>query len=141
MKTILSGDPTQIASLLSPEISAEKTSLQNDAKTNAMNSGRTGGQAAANVANQDKVHGDITNLIGSARGNAASGLAGTGSNLLSAGMSGTQAAFGDAKTEQAQRAAEWNDIFKSGTSLAGGIISGLPGNPGGWQDIASNAIA
>lgn len=140
MKGILSGDPTQTAGLLAPEISAEKSGLQQDQKTQALTGGRSGGVAAANVAAGDKVHSDITNLIGGLQGKSASDLASVGTNLLGQGMSGHSAAFGEAKEQQAQKANMWNDIFKSAASVAGGVIGGLPGNPGGWQDTVSNAL-
>lgn len=140
MEHLLSGDPTRIAGALSPEISAEKTSLQQDQKTQTMLGGRSGGTAAANTAASDKVHSDITNLIGGLQQKSAGDLASIGTSLLGTGISGTQAAFGAAKEQQAQKAAQWNDIFKSAASVAGGVIGGLPGNPGGWEDIASNAL-
>lgn len=140
MKGILSGDPTQTAGLLAPEISAEKSGLQQDQKTQALTGGRSGGVAASNVAAGDKVHSDITNLIGGLQGKSASDLASVGTNLLGQGLQGKQATFADATKMQEQKANEWNDIFKSAASVAGGVIGGLPGNPGGWQDIASNAL-
>lgn len=141
MENLLSGDPTKIASVLSPAISAEKTSLQQDQKTNAMLGGRSGGTAATNAAASDKVHADITNLTGNLLGSSANSLLSAGTNLLGQGISGHNAAFGQAREMQSQRANMWNDIFKSAASVAGGVIGGLPGNPGGWQDIASNALA
>lgn len=141
MKGVVNGSPEQVAGLLAPEISSEKSGVQQDEKTNAMMGGRSGGMAASNVAAQDKVHGDITNLIGNLQGSAATSLANIGTNLLSTGTSATQAAFGDAKTMQAQRASQWDDIFKSAASVAGGVVGGLPGSPGGWQDTVSNALA
>jgi hypothetical protein len=137
-KSLLSGDPTQIAGVLSPAISAEKTSVQQDQKTGAMMGNRSGGTAASNAAASDKVHSDITNLTGNLLGGAASSLTGAGGSLLSSGIAGTQAAYGAAQGMQAQRANMWNDIFKSSASVAGGVISGLPGSPGGWQDNMSN---
>jgi hypothetical protein len=140
MSDVLSGDVGKITTLLSPQISAEKTSVQQDQKTNAMNGNRGGGTAATNASATDKVHGDITNMISSLTGSAASGLAGVGSNLLGQGIGGAATGFGEAQTMQQQRAAKLNDIISSSAQVAGGVIGGLPGSPGGWQDIASNAL-
>jgi len=125
MEHLLSGDPSRIAGVLSPAISAEKSSLQQDQKTQAMTGGRSGGTAAANAAAGDKVHSDITNLIGSLQEKSASDLASVGTNLLGQGISGKQATFGDANQMQQQRANQWNDIFKSAASVAGGVAGGF----------------
>jgi hypothetical protein len=141
MKSLLSGDASQITQVLAPQISAEKTAAQQTNKTNAMMGNRGGGTAASTAATNDKVHSDITNLIGGLTGSAASGLTSAGTSLLGAGISGTSAAFGEANQMQQQRANQWNDIFKSAASVAGGVIGGLPAGAGSWQDITSNALA
>lgn len=105
-----------------------------------MNGNRSGGTAAANVMDTDKVHSDITNLVGSLMGSSADKLTSTGSNLLGQGIQGTRAAFGDAGQLQQQRAAMWNDIAKSSAQVAAGVVGGLPGAAGGWQDQVSNAL-
>ena len=141
MKGILSGNAEQITQLLSPQISAEKKGVQQDQKTNAMTGGRSGGTAAGNAASSDKVHSDITDMVAKLTGGAASGLTSVGANLLSTGVAGSKAGFDEATQMQQQRAAQINDIVKSGASVAAGVIGGLPGSPGGWQDLASNALA
>lgn len=126
MTSILSGDATKTAQVLAPQISSAKTSLQQDQKSAAQNGTRSGGTVAANNAAGDKVHANITDLIGSLTGSSASGLASTGGNLLSTGISGTQAAFGEANTLQKQREAQINDIFSSVGQVAG-AAAGMPG--------------
>lgn len=140
MKAILSGNSQQITQALAPQISAAKTSAQQTNKTNAEFGTRSGGTAASAAATNDKVHSDITNLIGNLTGSAASGLTSVGQNLLGQGISGSSTAFGEAKQMQAQRAAKINDIFSSSASLAAGVIGGLPADAGSWQDITSNAL-
>lgn len=140
MKSILSGDPSKITQALAPQISAEKKSVQQDQKSNAEMGTRSGGTAASTAASADKVHSDITSLVGQLTGNAASGLTSAGEGLLGTGTSATQATFGDAKTMQEQKAAQWNDIFKSAASVAGGVVGGLPAAAGSWQDSVSNAL-
>lgn len=141
LKDVLSGDATKTAQALAPQILAEKTSLQQDQKTNAMMGTRSGGTAAANVAAGDKVHSDITNLVGQLTGGAASGLTSVGTNLLGTGISGSATGFDEATKLQQQRAAKLNDIISSSAAVAGSVVGGLPGSPGGWQDITSNALA
>jgi hypothetical protein len=126
MRALLSGDPSKISAVLAPQISAAKTSANQNTKTQTQFAGRTGGTAARNAATNDTVHGDITNLIGTATSGAASTLGSEGSGLLGEGMSGEQAGFGEADTMQKQRAAKWNDLFNSIASVAGGV-AGLPG--------------
>jgi len=91
--SILSGDATKQMQALAPEVSAAKTSAAQTNKTTAEMGTRSGGTAASTAATNDKVHADITNLIGSLTNSAATGLASTGGSLLSQGMSafGTQA--------------------------------------------------
>lgn len=121
MKAILSGDATKISQALAPQISALKSSVSQDQKTSAMQGNRSGGTTAGNLASSDKVHGDITNMTGQLTGSSASSLASTGSNLLSTGMSGNEAAFGEAKTMQDQNSSKWNDIIDSIGKSAGSI--------------------
>lgn len=64
MNAILSGDATKQAQVLAPEISAAKTSAAQDRKTGAEFGTRSGGTTAANNAATDKVHSDITDLLG-----------------------------------------------------------------------------
>lgn len=84
---MLSGDATKTSQVLAPQISAAKTSLQQDQKTAAQNGTRSGGTAASNNAAKDKIHSDITNLTGSLTGGAASTLLSSGSSLLGTALS------------------------------------------------------
>lgn len=139
MNGLVSGDATKQAQLLAPEISAAKTSTQQTNKTMAENGTRSGGTVAATEASNDKVHADITNMIAQLTGGAVSNLNSTGANLLSSGMSGDQAVFGQQQTMQAQRAAQVNDIQASIAAVAAGA-AGMPGvSPGAAQGL--NAFA
>jgi hypothetical protein len=124
MNEILSGDPTKVSQVLAPQISALKTSTQQDQKTRSMNGDRSGGTAAANAASTDKVHSDIANLVAQLTGSSASSLGSMGTSLLGAGMAGDQAAFGEASTLQKQKEAQLNDIFKSAASVAAAPFTG-----------------
>lgn len=130
MKGILSGDATKISQVLAPTISAAKTSAQQTNLTSAENGTRSGGTAATNATANDRAHSDIVSAIANLTGGAASGLTSAGGGLLGTGISGTQAAFGDAAKMQAQRAAQWNDIFQSISAVAGGIAGGFGGGGG-----------
>ena len=102
--SILSGDSSKISQALSPEISAAKTSNAQTQKTNSIFGNRSGGTTASNAASGDKLHSDITNLIGSLTNSSASSLASLGSNQVSQGQSSLS------QEEQAnqQRIANWS---------------------------------
>jgi hypothetical protein len=88
LKGIVSGDAGKISQVLAPQISAAKKSAQENMKSTAEFGTRSGGTAASNAATSDKVHAEITNLIGNLTGNAASSLLSTGSGLLGTGLQG-----------------------------------------------------
>jgi len=85
-KDILSGDQTKEAEALAPEIGAIKGQAQQQKKTIANNSTRSGGTAAEAGAIDDKVTGDITGLLGSEKSSAASGAASLGTSEQSIGL-------------------------------------------------------
>ncbi len=140
MRAILSGDATKTSQALAPQIGAAKKSAQQDIATRTQMGSRSGGNAAANASTGDKVHSDITSMIGQLTGGAASELGSRGSSLLGMGMSGDQAAFGEAKTLQAQNLAKINDIISSIASVAAAPFTGgasltdlVPGSSGGFH--------
>ncbi|MDE2099385.1 MAG: hypothetical protein KGL39_19190, partial [Patescibacteria group bacterium] len=79
---ILSGDPSQIAQELAPEIKAGQQQLEQQNLTNAQFGNRGGGTNASTQAGQSQERGNIISLIGQARQNAAGAEAGLGTNLL-----------------------------------------------------------
>jgi hypothetical protein len=120
--SILSGDSSKIAQSLAPAISSAKTSAQQQNKTNALFGGRSGGTAASANATNDKVHSDITNLIGSLTGSSASSLGSLGSSLLNTGLG----ALGQQQGAVQQRIQNWNDsILGLGTTTAAGAAEGF----------------
>jgi len=120
--SILSGDASKVASALAPQISAAKTSQQQDQKTAAMFGGRSGGTAASTAAAGDKTHADITNLIGSLTNSSASTLGSMGSSLLSTGLSG----IGLSADMSQERMKNWsNSILGLGTTAAAGFAEGF----------------
>jgi hypothetical protein len=141
MQSILSGDPTKISSVLAPQISALKTSVQQDQKTGAMTGNRAGGTNAATVASADKAHSDITNATAGLTGEAATTLGSEGSGLLSTGIAGNEAGFSEANTLQQQRLAKINDIINSSIAVAaapftgGASLAGLNSGGGGGKGL------
>lgn len=138
LRAILSGNNAQIMQLLSPQVNAIKTSAQNQKLSNAEFGNRSGGEVSSNNAINDTTRGDISGLVGNLTGTAASTLGSHGESLLGMGMSGNNAAFGQAQTMQKQRASQWNDLFNSIASVGEAAAGAIPGSPGGWADKAGN---
>ena len=102
---IVGGDSSKTMQALAPEVSAEKTSAANQNKTNAMFGTRSGGNTASAAATNDKVHSDITNLIGSLTNSSASNLASLGTSQVSTGLS----SLGMEQGATAERMKNWED--------------------------------
>ncbi len=112
---IISGNSSKTMQALSPEISSAKTRNQQDQKTATQFGTRSGGTAASNAASTDKLHSDITNLIGSLTNSSASNLANLGSNMVSTGLGSLQMEQGAVQ----QRIQNWSDsIFGRGLTTA-----------------------
>lgn len=135
--SLLSGDATKQAQVLSPEISAAKTRNQQTQKANSMFGTRSGGTAASNAASSDALHGQITNLIGGLTGNAAGALSSLGTSLTGQGLG----ALGQEQGAVQQQMSNWeNSILGRGITgaisgaesfglgAAGGALAGV--NPG-----------
>ena len=127
MSSILSGDSSRISQALAPQIGAAKERAQEGTKAAAEFGGRSGGMAASTAAINDKVHSDITDLIGKLTGSSVTNLGTMGSNLLGTGMNGTATAFNQSKTIHDQELARMNDIFKSSAQVAAGAMEGFGG--------------
>jgi len=91
-KDILGGDSTKTAQALAPQIGAAKTSAQQNAKTAEEFGNRGGGTNASSAAEGDRLHSDITGLVGETTGKAASTLGSEGGGLLNAGIGANEAA-------------------------------------------------
>jgi hypothetical protein len=127
-KAILSGDSSKTFQVLAPLISSAKTSASQQNKTNAIFGTRSGGTAASTNATDDKVHSDITNLIGSLTGKAADSLTSSGSSLLNQGES---ADVNSSELSQ-QRFQNWqNSILGKGISGAVQYAESFAPVPGG----------
>jgi hypothetical protein len=126
---VLSGDASRTSQALAPQISAAKTRTAQDQKTNAMFGGRSGGTAAANASATDKLHSDITNLIGSLTNSSASNLANLGTQLTSTGLT----SLSMEQQADAARMENWsNSILGLGITKGAGFLEGMAlKQPGG----------
>lgn len=141
MQAITSGDASKITQVLAPQISAAKTSAQQNTKTASEFGTRSGGTAAETAATADRTHSDITDMIAKLTGSSLNSEASVGSSLLSTGLSGDQAAFGDATAMQKQRAAQLDDIIKSSASVASGVMGAIPAGTGSFADLGGNFLS
>jgi hypothetical protein len=120
--SLVSGDAGKISQTLAPQISAAKTTNQQTQKSNAEMGTRSGGTAASNAASSDKLHSDITNMIGSLTGGAASSLASLGSSEMSTGLG----ALGQEQGATAERMQNWaNSILGLGITKGAGFLEGM----------------
>lgn len=115
---VLSGDSSKVSQALAPEISSAKTRASQDQKTTAMFGGRSGGTAASNASSTDKLHSDLTNLIGSLTNSSASSLATLGSNMVSTGLG----AYGAQEQADKERMANWQNSIL-GRGITGGVAA------------------
>lgn len=123
---IMSGDPTQIAKVLGPEMSTINRQAQQQKKTASEFGTRSGGTTGVmqniDTSTLSSIRGMISQLTGSAAGN----LGSMGSSLLSTGLSGATSGFGEAKTMADQNAAKWQDIFNSIAQVSGTVGGFFP---------------
>lgn len=121
-KSILSGDPSQIAKVLGPEISGINQQNQQKKKTSAEFGNRSGGTNASMQAEDQSTRGAYNDILSSFTGSAASNLGSMGGGLLNTGLTGHEASFDMSKTIHDQNLAKWNDIFKSIADVAGPVL-------------------
>ena len=126
MQGLLSGDPTKISTVLAPQTKAIQDRTQQAKDTTAQFAPRSGGTAATTANLGTEARSDIASLTGDLTGKAASTLGSEGAGLLSAGMSGNIAGFGEASELQQQKLAQFNDIISSIAKTIAGI-AGMPG--------------
>lgn len=119
---ILSGNPSQIAQSLAPQISAQQGQLQNQQNMNAQFGNRAGGTNASNQAAAGQARGNIINAIGGAQSGAAGALGSMGSNLLSQGAGNVE---NEANMAYKSNQDTLNEIGQTATGVAqllGGIF-------------------
>ena len=120
--SLVSGDAGKISQTLAPQISAAKTANRKAKTSNTEMGTHSGGTAATNAASSDKLHGDITNMVGSLTGGAAGISASLGSNLTSQGLG----AFSQNEELSQQRMENWsNSILGLGLTKGAGFLEGM----------------
>jgi hypothetical protein len=130
--SLVSGDAGKISQTLAPDISAAKTRNSETQKSNAEMGTRSGGIAATNAASSDKLHSDITNMVGSLTGGAAGSLASLGSNLTSQGLG----AYSQNEAFSQQRMANWMSSIL-GKGITGAAQAGEAFATGGVGGMAT----
>lgn len=126
-RSILSGNPQDIAKVLGPEFSSINKQTQQSLKTASEFGNRGGGTNAFAQTAGDTARSRMDQIVSSLTGGAASALGASGSSLLSTGLSGHEAAFSQANTIQQQRMAQLNDIFQSIASIGARFLPGAAG--------------
>jgi len=138
--SILSGDSSKTTQALAPAISSDKTSAQQQNKTNAVFGNRSGGNTASAASTNDRVHSDITNLIGSLTGSSASNLASLGSSQVGQGSG----LLGQEQGAVQQRIENWsNSILGKGITgaVSAAESAGLGAGVGAATGIGAGAGA
>ena len=113
---LLSGDSAKQMQILSPEISAAKSSAAQENKTTSEFGTRSGGNAASTASTNDKVHGYISNLLGTLTGSSATNLANLGTTEMSTGLGALSQQGGEIE----KRMQAWSDSI-----LGKGITSAV----------------
>ena len=115
-RDILSGNPSEEAAALAPEISSAQARAQQGKKTRSEFGTRSGGTAAANAAADAGVSTDILNLEGGLKSSAASGAAQLGTAEQGLGLSANEQQAQEAQIRQQN----WENSIL-GKAITGGL--------------------
>ena len=119
--SILSGDPTQIARVMAPQIKNATGQAAQERKGLAEFGNRSGGTNAASQGITDSTRGSINNMVNGLLGGTVSNMQSVGSNLLSQG----QESYKDFAKLSSDRMENWADsIFGMGMTQASGAVMG-----------------
>ena len=125
---ILSGDPTQVAQTLAPEIQTAQQQAQQNKNTVAQFGNRGGGMNAVSAGLDDATRGKIISLIGQLRQGAAGQLGQLGTQNLQLGQQGNVQA---SQLSQEQLQDYMNSILGKGAGQGvGGYITSILGGLG-----------
>lgn len=130
--SLLSGDPSQIAKSLGPEIAGVQGQKQQQLNSTAQFSNRSGGNNASSQMAGDSARGSITGMISSLLGSSASNLGSMGGSLLSQGQNAYSAQLG-ASQQQMQN---WSQSIL-GKGITGAVQAGESFATGGLGGLAS----
>lgn len=131
---ILSGDPTKISQVLSPEISAISSGANQQRLQAAEFGGRTGGTAAQMQQVDDNARANIFNLIGGLQQGAASGAANLGTNLMSQASGNINDVAGLKTAQQQRESADIGGIAQGVAAIAAAPFTG--GASMGFGDLS-----
>ena len=127
---ILSGNSAKQAAVLAPEISDIQKQGQQQIATAGQFGNRSGGTNASAQNNIDTQRGQVSNMISSLTGGAASGLASIGQNALNTGLAANNQQAGQSQ-EQLQNFQ--NSVLGQGTSdVAATGLNALEAGPLGF---------
>jgi hypothetical protein len=130
MSSILSGNQSKIGKVLGPEISNIKGQGMESKMGTSQFSNRGGGSNASMQVADDKSRTSVNNMISSLLGKSASGLASSGSSLMSQGMQ----AYGQQAQLSQEQMSNWSNSIlgkgisgaaKAGESFAAGGLGGM----------------
>lgn len=114
--SLLGGNPAQTAKMLAPQIQAQQQQAQQQKQQNAQFGNRSGGTNAAGQTIDDKTRANISNMISTLTGQAATGAQQMGQNLLDTGI----AALGQQVGFSQQQMQNWSDSI-----LGKGVTTGV----------------
>ena len=123
-ESILSGDPTKMATALAPEISTGQQQVSQAAKTGAEFGSRSGGTAASAASAQGAERGNIINLEGELQSGAARTALSAGGGLLGQASTNINDVAELKTAEQAREQADVGGIVSGAAGIAGDIFSG-----------------
>lgn len=127
--SILSGDPSRIASTLAPEISGQQSQIEQQRLQDANFGNRSGGTAASTSAAEAAGRGNIISLEGGLQSGAASSALASGSNLLSQATPNItdEASLLNQRRQQANQ--DVGGIAQGAAEIAEGAFTGSPTPP------------
>lgn len=125
-ESILSGDPTSIATALAPEISTGQQQVQQAANQGAQFGPRSGGTAASTANAKTAERGNIINLEGGLQSGTANSALSAGSNLLNQASSNIDSEANMLTARRARDVGSVGDIGKSIGEMATGFANHEP---------------
>jgi hypothetical protein len=133
-ESILSGDPTKVATALAPEISSQQQQVQQQKNQDAQFAPRSGGTAASDANASTAGRSNIINLEGGLESGAASGALSAGGNLLSQASGNINDVAGLKTARQAAQTADVGGIAQGAAEIATGFDGGA--DAGSLGDMA-----
>jgi hypothetical protein len=149
MNQLLSGNSSQVSTLLAPQIGGIQSRNQQQKMQLGQFGGRSGGTTGAMLASDDDVHAQINDMVSKLTGSAVSNLGTMGSNLVEQGANDLNS---EANLSQIRMQNWKNSILGKGLSTAaqaaeamamgaaGGMLPGGPGAAAGSQGALASFL-